>query len=134
MKDCQKMAADGEVPITEAEMIIQLQNYLGATGMVNIKYIKWKAKPINSRGWKPAKIWLRHTLNGVDEINKLTAGEAGLTANAAVRRSNAESLISQEMQRDLGESFNILAMAAVAKNETFDLLTKSISDIALTFS
>ena len=65
----------------------------------------------------------------MNAINKLTAGEAGLTANSAVGRSNYESLICQEMQRDLGESFNTLAMAAVAKNETFDLLTKSISDL-----
>ena len=33
------------------------------------------------------------------------------------------------MQQDLGESFDILAMAAVAKNEMFDSLTKSISDL-----
>ena len=33
------------------------------------------------------------------------------------------------MQRDLGESFDTLAMAAVAKNEKFDSLTRSISDL-----
>ena len=65
----------------------------------------------------------------MDAINKPTAGEASLTANAAVGRSNAESLIFQEMQRDIGESFGTLAMAAVAKNETFYSLTKSISDL-----
>ena len=65
----------------------------------------------------------------MNAINKLTAGEAGLTANSAVGRSNYESLICQEMQRDLGESFNTLAMASVAKNKTFDSLTKSISNL-----
>ena len=96
--------------------------------MINGKYLKWKAKPLNSRRCKPATIWFRDDLNDVDAINNLTAGEAGLTANAAVGRSNAESFIRQEMQRDLGDPFNTLAMAVVAKNETFDFLTKSISD------
>ena len=42
MEDCQKLAADGEVLITEAEMVVQLQTHLGATGMMNGKYLKWK--------------------------------------------------------------------------------------------
>ena len=129
MEDCQKLEADGEVPITEAKMAVQLQTHIGATGMMNGNYLKWKTKPLNKRGWKPAKIWFCDALNNVDEINNLTAGKAGLTTNATVKRSNSESLICQKMQRDLVESFGTLAMAAVAKNETFDLLTKSISDL-----
>ena len=96
-------------------------------GIMNGKYLKWKAKPLNNRGCNPARVWFRNALNDVDIINKLTAGEAGLTANAAVGRSNSESLIRQEMQQDLGYSFDTLAMAAMAKNKTFDLLTRSIS-------
>ena len=129
MEDRQKLVADSKVPITKAEMVVQLQTNLGATRMMKGKYLKWKAKPLNNRGWEPAKIWFRDALNDVDVINKQTVGEAGLTANAAVGCSNSESLIRQEMQRDLGESFDTLAMAAVAKNETFDSLIKSISDL-----
>ena len=95
MEDCQNLAADGKVPITEAEMVVQLQTHLDATGMMNGKYLKWKSKPLHNRGWKPAKIWFRDTLNDIDAINKLTVGEAGLTANAAIRRSNSESLICE---------------------------------------
>ena len=79
-------------------------------------------------------IWFRNALNDVDTVNKLTAGKAGLTANAVVGRSNSESLIRHEMQRYLGESFNTLAMAAVVKNETFDSLKRSISDLTATNS
>ena len=129
MEDCQKLASDSEVPITEADMVVQPQTHLDATGMINGKYLKWKANPLNSRGWNPANIWFCDALNNVDSINKLNAGKAGLTANAVVGRSNSESLIRQEMQPDLGESFDTLAMAAVAKNETFDSLTRSISDL-----
>ena len=99
---------------------------------MNGKYLKWKAKKLNNHGWKPAKIWLRDALNDVDAINKLTDGKAVLTANAAVGRSNSESLICQEMKRDLGESFDNFSMAEVAKNETFDSLTRSISDLTAT--
>ena len=93
MEDCQKLADNNEVPITEAEMVVQLQTHLDAMGMMNRKYLKWKSKPLHNRGWKPAKIWFRDALNNMEEIKKLTAGKAGLTANADVKRSNAESLI-----------------------------------------
>ena len=132
MEDCQKLAANGEVPITKAEMVVQLQTHLGATGMTNRKYLKWKAKPLNNHWWKPAKIWFRDALNNVDTINKLTAGKAGLTPNTAVRSSNSESLIRQEIQQDFGESFETLPMAVMAKNETLDSLTRSISDLTST--
>ena len=74
MEDCQKLDADGEVPIAEAEMVVQLQTNLDATGMMNGKYLKWKSKPLHNCGWKPAKIWFRNALNYVDTINKLTVG------------------------------------------------------------
>ena len=132
MEDCQKLASDSELPITEADMIVQPQTHLDATGMINGKYLKWKANPLNSRGWKPANIWFLDTLNDVDAINKLTYVEASLTANAAVKRYNSESHIHQEMQRGIGESFDTSAMAAVAKNKTFDSLTRAISDLTAT--
>ena len=89
MEDCQKLAASGKVPITKADMVVQLQTHLSAIGMMNGKYLKWKLKPLRNRGWKTAKIWFRDALNDVDAINKLT------TANAAIGRSNPESLIRQ---------------------------------------
>ena len=58
--------------------------------MMNGKYLKWKSKRLNNRRWKPAKIWFCNALTDIDAINKLTSGEAGLTANAAVGRSNSE--------------------------------------------
>ena len=36
------------------------------------------------------------------------------------------------MQRDIGKTFDTLAMAAVAKNETFDSLIRAISDLTST--
>ena len=34
-EECQRLAADGEIPISEAEMVLQVQTYLGSTGLVN---------------------------------------------------------------------------------------------------
>ena len=36
------------------------------------------------------------------------------------------------MQRDIGKTFDTLAMAAVAKNETFDSIIRAISDLTST--
>ena len=65
--------------------------------MMNSKYLKRKSKPLNNRGRNPTKRGLRDALTDVDANNKLTAGEAGLTANAAIGRSNSENLVRQEM-------------------------------------
>ena len=37
-EDCQKLSADGEVPISEADMVLQLHTHVGSTGMINTKY------------------------------------------------------------------------------------------------
>ena len=34
-EECQRLAADGKIPISEAEMVLQVQTHLGATGLVN---------------------------------------------------------------------------------------------------
>ena len=43
-EQCHRLAADGEIPISEAEMVLQVQTQLGATGLVNTKYLAWKNK------------------------------------------------------------------------------------------
>ena len=65
-------------------MVLQVQNHLGATGLVNTKYLAWKKKAAADRKWAPAKKYFRAALSDVEELSKLTTGKAGLTANAAV--------------------------------------------------
>ena len=38
-EECQRLAANGEIPISEAEMVLQVQTRLGVTGLINIKYL-----------------------------------------------------------------------------------------------
>ena len=52
------------------------------------------------------------------ELNKLTTGKAGLTANAAVANKITEQQVREEMTEKLGEYFDTLDMAATAKNYT----------------
>jgi len=129
IEDCQKLANDGEVPISEAEMVLQLQTHIGATGLVNSRYLRWKKKPIRDRTWALAKKEFREALSDVGIINKLTTAESGLTANAVLGTSTPEDKVRAEMQRELGESFDTLACAATIKSDTMDALSKSLAEV-----
>ena len=61
-EECQRLAADSEIPISEAEMVLQVQTHLGATGIVSTKYLAWKKKAAADRKWAPAKKYFRAVL------------------------------------------------------------------------
>ena len=65
-------------------MVLQVQTHLGATGLVNTKYLAWKKMAAADRKWALAKTYFRAVLSDVKELSKLTTGGAGLTAKAAV--------------------------------------------------
>ena len=69
--------------ISEPEMVLQMQTHLGSTGMINSKYLKWKRMTKIEGNWKAGKKFFRAALGDVEDLNKLTTGEAGLTANNA---------------------------------------------------
>ena len=81
-EECQRLAADVEIPMSESEMVLQVQTHLGATGLVNTKHLAWKKKAAADCKWAPAQKYFRAALSNVEELSKLTTGEAGLTANA----------------------------------------------------
>ena len=74
-------------------MVLQGQTHLGATGIVNTKYLTWKKKAVADCKWAPAKKYFRAALSNVKELSKLTTGEAGLTANAAVAIKSTEQQV-----------------------------------------
>ena len=130
---CQLLASDGGVPISDANLVMQLQLHIGKTGTVNTAYTKWKQKPMADRNWTTAKTFFRKALGDAEEINKLTTGEAGLTANSVIKKREAtEEKVREEMQEQLGEAFDSLAMAATAKNETIDNLVASVAALTAT--
>ena len=70
-EDCQKLAAEGKVPISEADMVLQLQTHVGSTGMINTKYATWKKKSLTDRGWKDRKKYFHDALKHISEITRL---------------------------------------------------------------
>ena len=48
-EECQRLAAYGKIPISEAEMALQVHTHIGATGLVNTKYLAWKKKAAADR-------------------------------------------------------------------------------------
>ena len=38
-EECQRLVAYGKIAISEAEMVMQVQTHLGATGIINTKYL-----------------------------------------------------------------------------------------------
>ena len=113
-------------------MILQIQTHLGATGLVNTKYLAWKKKAASDRKWAPATKYFRAALSNVKETSKLTTGKAGLTANAAVANKSTEQQVCEDIAEKLGESFDTLAMVAKAKNDTIESLVKTISELTNT--
>ena len=129
-EECQRLAADGEIPISEAEMVMQVQTHLGATGLINTKYLAWKKKDAVERKWVTAKKYFRAAISDVQELYNLTTVKAGLTSNAVVADKNTEQQVREEMTEKFGESFDTLAMAATAKNDAIESLIKTISKLA----
>ena len=64
-EECQSLSADGEIPISEAEMVIQVHTHLGATGLINNKYLVWKKKAAVECKWAPAKKYFRAEVRNV---------------------------------------------------------------------
>lgn len=125
---CRVVSIDGGVAITDSEMALQLGLHMGRTGVVNSEYIKWTQKPAADRTWANGKLHFRKAMKNVHKINNLTSAKSGMSANA-ITRSATEDKVRDEIQDQLGEAFDNLAMAATAKQSTMDKMTKSIAEL-----
>ena len=116
------MVAEGEVPINEADMVLQLQTHVGSTGTINAKYATWKKKSLTDRGWKYGKKYFCAALKDVSEITRFTTSKSGLTANSSAKKDNTEDKIREEIVENFGESFDTLALAENVKSDTIEAL------------
>ena len=110
-------------------MILQMQTHLGATGMISTKYLKWKKMSQAKRNYKDEKKYFRVALGYVEDINKLTTGESGITANNVSNIQSTEQKFQDEMAEKLGEYFDNIAMSSAAKSETINVMSQSISKL-----
>ena len=129
---CTKIAADGDVPIGEADMVLQLQFHLAKTGMVNSAYTKWKKQPTANYMWKISKTWFQKALKDVEAVNKLATREAGLIANEVIKKKHTKDKVRNEIQDQLGDALNNLAITATAKIDTIDKMANSIAELTAT--
>ena len=123
-EDCQKLSADGKVPISEADMLLKLQTHDGSTGMISARYATWENKSLADRGWKDRKKYFRAALKDVSKITRLTTRESGITANSAIKKENMENKIRVEIVEKFGESFDSLTLAETVKSDTIDALAE----------
>ena len=93
------MAADGEVPISEVDMVLQLQTHVGSTGMINAKYATWKKKILTDRGWKDGKKYFRAAFKDVSEITRITTSKSGSTVKSAAKKDNTEKKSVNKLRR-----------------------------------
>ena len=76
-------------------MVMQMQTHLGATGLINTKYLAWKKKSAVEHKWAPANKYFRAAISDVEELNKLTTGKTGLTSSAVVADNNTEQQVHE---------------------------------------
>ena len=125
---CQKIALDGKVPISEEEMVLLLQIHMGQSGLLNSAWKKWKALP--QRKWKPGKIHFRAALKENTKLSKLNGEDSRFKANAVAKSPRqVEEEVKEDITDKLGDAFDSLAMAATAKQETMDMMARSISEL-----
>ena len=125
---CKQILVDEGVEIHDADMVQKLQLHMGKTGLVSSEYTKWCAKPTADRTWTNGKKHFRKALREANKINKLTAAEAGLNANAVTQDSVREEA-KRQISEQLAVSFDNMAMAATAKAETIDSLANTIKEL-----
>ena len=76
-------------------MVLQVHTHLGATGLVNTKYLSWNKKSAAECKWAPAKKYFRAAISNVEDMSKLTTGKAGLTTNSAVADKSTEQQVRE---------------------------------------
>ena len=72
-------------------MALVLTTHMGATGLVNKPYVRFKKPTIPNRTWAKGKKWFRNALAENEDIDKTTGEDAGIYANAATRHKNPEA-------------------------------------------
>ena len=92
--------------------------------MLSSAYTKWTKKPRPDRSWKEAKKYFREALADVKAINKITTGETNFRANAVEERR------MNEVSEIVGQSMDNLALAAVTKQATMEMLAQTNTTLA----
>ena len=125
-EECRRLVADTENPLTEAALVMQINQHLGKIPGLSKRVIKFKKKPVDQRKWDDAKDYYREAIEDLEDENKALGEEPEMQANAVVQAQQAEK---DEIAGKMSESFDALANAAVAKATTIDSHANSIAQL-----
>ena len=119
---CQEIAADAEVPITEATMVTTGTKHAVATGGLEQEWKTWHttAQPKTWLNWKT--FWTA-AFKGKRELIKLTGSAFNNMANSAHEAELGDKMV---------DSLDRLANAAVQKTNDIERLVQSISTLTAT--
>ena len=121
-------------PINNAEMVRMLQKYMGDSGTLTKKKAKFDKKNKPDCAYNIGKKFYRDALEDLEEAAKC-AGTDTFLANSPSEtgsRAAAEDNVRNEMVAKMGESFDVLVMAAEASKATYDDQARTISTLTAT--
>lgn len=121
---CQEIAADAEVPITEATMVTTGTKHAVATGGLEQEWKAWNA-PATVKTWPNWKTFWTAAFKGKRELIKLTGTAFNNMANSAHEAELGDKMV---------DSLDRLANAAVQKTDDIERLTRSVATLTATIS
>lgn len=125
-EECRRMVADTENPLTDAAMVMQINQHIGKIPGLSKRVVKFKKKPADERKWANAKAFYREAVEDLEDENKALGEEPEMQANAATK---IEQKVKDEISGKMSESFDALASAAVAKSTTIDNHANTIAQL-----
>ena len=131
-EECQEIAEDSEVKITDEMMVQKLITHMGKTGLIGSSNYRFKQQQPADKTWKNTKKWYREALSKLKSINEETSLQTVFSASNVTIKSEAQAEAKAEISCKLGESFNALTMAATAKAEIRDSQAGTIATLTAT--
>ena len=112
-EECHELAEDANDPYTDKQKVTIGQKHMVKTALVDKEYTEWKNLPVGSRSWVDFKAFWADVWSDYEDIQELTATEAGFgTANAAITHATAVT-----------EALEGLANVAAVDKNTVEMLT-----------
>ena len=131
-EECQEIAEDTDIKITDEMMVQKMTTHMGKTGIVGKSNYKFKNQPPNEKTWKKAKKWFRSSLTELRTINEEAGLQSAFSANNVTLKTAAEEQAKAEISQKLGQSFDALAMTATAKAEIHESQATAIATLTST--
>ena len=100
--ECQRLALDGNAPISEIEAVNAVLNIMEATGVFSLAVENWRLRPEDT--WTMALFETVFTAADTERMRRLTAGLAGFNgANSAIETALRATIATLQATIDKGE-------------------------------